>query len=476
MIQKTDRLGRVTTYEYDHLNRLKAEKWYTSQEALDNNPNSPLRTIEYTYDEAGNLTSVTDPDATYEYDEYDGLNRQTGVTQTLAQLTPTLHFGYSYDVGSRMTEASATIGTTDDYSNTYTYNGLNQLVTLTQASQSGGQAVNPKRVDLRYDPIGLLSGITRYASTTTASPVASSGYRYDNLGRTTEIAHVGLVSGSTFAESHQYVYDAASRLSQYGNQIDGVSADYGYDPLNQLTSADDANSTFDEDYSYDANGNRVTANGDDYASGPYNRLTSDGTYTYEYDAEGNLKVRTSIATGNYSVYRWDHRNRLAGIEDFDANGTLDPEDDVVIQAVGYAYDAFNQLIVHVVVASGVQATVFSYDNGQVALQFDQSSGGDLEADDLSHRYLWGDAVDQLFADEQVNWSDNSAPDGEVLWAMTDKLGSASDAIDSNADLRVHRRFDAFGGIVEETHYNASGTAVTAGQTGYVDEAFAFTGR
>jgi len=64
----------------------------------------------------------------------------------------------------------------------------------------------------------------------------------------------------------------------------------------------------------------------------------------------------------------------------------------------------------------------------------------------------------------------------VLWAMTDHQGSVHDMIDSNADLRIHRRYDSFGNIEAETHYNASGTTVTSGQTGYLDEAFAYTGR
>ena len=110
------------------------------------------------------------------------------------------------------------------------------------------------------------------------------------------------------------------------------------------------------------------------------------------------------------------------------------------------------------------------------LQFDTTGYGNLAATDLSHRYLWNpQAVDQLFADEQVDWSDEEA-DGEVLSALADHLGSVGDVVDSNGELRVHRRFDGFGNIVDETHYNAGGSAVTAGQTGYVDEAFAFTGR
>jgi RHS repeat-associated protein len=79
------------------------------------------------------------------------------------------------------------------------------------------------------------------------------------------------------------------------------------------------------------------------------------------------------------------------------------------------------------------------------------------------------------ADEQVDWSDSDS-DGEVLWGITDKQGSVADVVDSNGDLRIHRRFDSFGNIVNETHYNTSGSTVTSGQAGYVDEAFVYTGR
>jgi RHS repeat-associated protein len=84
-------------------------------------------------------------------------------------------------------------------------------------------------------------------------------------------------------------------------------------------------------------------------------------------------------------------------------------------------------------------------------------------------------VDQLLADEQVDWSDSDA-DGEVLWTLTDHLGTVRDAVDSAGVLRIHKNYDAFGGVLTERHYRPSGAAVTAGQTGYVDEAFGFTGR
>jgi hypothetical protein len=44
----------------------------------------------------------------------------------------------------------------------------------------------------------------------------------------------------------------------------------------------------------------------------------------------------------------------------------------------------------------------------VVLEFDKSGSGDASDYDLSHRYLWGPAVDQLLADEQVDLSGEEA--------------------------------------------------------------------
>jgi len=52
--------------------------------------------------------------------------------------------------------------------------------------------------------------------------------------------------------------------------------------------------------------------------------------------------------------------------------------------------------------------------------FAEPSTVEQETTNLSHRYLWGQAVDQLFADEQVS---DPEVDGEVLWALTDRQGS-----------------------------------------------------
>jgi RHS repeat-associated protein len=275
----------------------------------------------------------------------------------------------------------------------------------------------------------------------------------------------------------------ANRVTQFTTLLDGVDAEYGYDSGGQLTSVDHVGTSLDEAYDYDFNGNRTdditnSAGTFDYETGPYNRLENDGIYAYQYDAEGNRTRRIDPATGEYTAYQWDHRNRLVLALDYDDSGTPeDDTDDTVVRTVTNVYDPLNQLVRNIVTTNpgGTVKTAFYYDDGQVVLQQNRNTVGAVTAGDLSHRYLWGDAVDQLLADEQIDWSDTDA-DGEVLWAITDNLGSVRDVLDSNGDLRVHRVFDAFGNVVSETHYNTAGSTVTSGQTGYVDEAFAFTGR
>ncbi len=76
--------------------------------------------------------------------------------------------------------------------------------------------------------------------------------------------------------------------------------------------------------------------------------------------------------------------------------------------------------------------------------------GDTAAD-LSHRYLWGDAVDQLLADETVD--DGGAED--VLWTLTDWQGTVRDlaTYDTSTDTTTianHKVYDAYGNVYSET--------------------------
>jgi len=309
LTKKTDRLGRITRYEYNTFDQTTAEKWYDGE--------TLLRTLGYTYDAAGQLTGTSDPDAEYVY-TLDRMGRVTTQTQNITGLMPStspdIEYVSQYNTDSFRTELTAKIGGVNDFKNTYVPDKLQRLTSLIQEG-NGGNAVAAKRVDFAYNDAGQFDTISRYAGTTTSELVANTFYRYDDFGRLDQLVHTTDTTaptsgwGSGIKAGYQYTYDGASRIDEIDSYWDGLST-YGYDETNQLTSTDHASQS-DETYAYDLNGNRSNAT----TIGANNQLLSDGLYNYAYDAEGNRIRRTEIATGLYSRYAYDHRNRLTSVVD-----------------------------------------------------------------------------------------------------------------------------------------------------------------
>jgi RHS repeat-associated protein len=442
LVQKTDRLGRVTEYVYDALNRNTAEKWLDGSSAV-------IREMTFAYDAASQLTSAADPAAAYTYG-YDGLGRLTSQTQAIAGL-PTVQFASTFNAVGRRESLQATIGGTADFKNTYEYDALHRLESLSQGA-NGGHAVAAKQVDFAYNAAGQKTSVTRKEDSNT---VLATSIGYDLAGRLKSIAH-GSIAGYT------YDYDRANRITAIDSLLDGLS-EFNYDETDQLIGADHANQS-DEAYEFDLNGNRVM---EDHEVGANNRLETDGVFNYEYDAEGNQTAKVEISTGNRTEYGWDHRNRLVTITEKDSSGT-------VLKTVDQTYDVFNQWIKRSVDDDGPGAgsavdTYFAYEDSQIVLEWQDSDGPGTNSPTLTHRYLWDNAIDQLLADEQV--SSTSSP-GNVIWPLTDHLGTVRDAVDLDGlslDHVLHRVYNAFGSLEIET--NPSNPSAAA-----ADVLFGFTGR
>jgi RHS repeat-associated protein len=224
--------------------------------------------------------------------------------------------------------------------------------------------------------------------------------------------------GNTLA-SYGLTYDNANRIIQSAG-TDGIQ-DYSYDSTNQLTTADHSTQT-DEAYSYDANGNRTNAG---YGTGTNNQLLTDGTYNYEYDGEGNRTLRTEIATGKVTEYRWDYRNRLTSVQFKDAAG-------VVTKTIEYTYDVNDRRIGKKL--DGVVTERYVYDREQISLVFDGAGS-------QTHRYLYGTQIDQVLADERG---------GTVVWALSDNQGTVRDIVDGNGTILNHVVYDSYGKVVGQS--------------------------
>ncbi len=179
---------------------------------------------------------------------------------------------------------SATIGTTLDFANSYSYDQLQRLTTLVQQGQSGGNAVTAKRITFGYNALSQRTSIDRFQSTGTSNPVAETDFTFDGANRLASLTHV---RGSTTLAGYDYSYDPLSRITEIDSLVDGLST-YDYDQTSQLTGADHASQT-DEAYAYDANGNRNTTG---YVTGDNNRTlesrTSNTTMTTKAIASSGL--------------------------------------------------------------------------------------------------------------------------------------------------------------------------------------------
>jgi RHS repeat-associated protein len=391
------------------------------------------RTISTTYNAASQVTQVSDSSATIDY-TLDNLGRATSIVNTIAGLTPTVTFDQVFSTGSDRTQLKAKISSTNDFKTDFTFDTMGRMTDIVQQSNSGN-TVASKHVTLAYNKVNQFSAFNRYESTGTSNQVATTDFTYDSLNRLTDLDHK---QGGTNLATYDYTYDYASRMTGVNSSQDGQT-DYTHDATDQLTGADHTGQT-DESYSFDANGNRSS-----YTIGSNNLITSDGTFDYIYDDEGNRTTKTDISSSSCTTYTWDYRNRLTAVKDYNSSNVL-------LKETIYSYDTKNRLVKSTYDADGAgggAATTrfWAFDEGiDPLLEFKSGS-----ASDVSHRYLWGPAVDELFADEQPT---NTGSAGNILWGLGDNLGTLRDIADlsgSTTSVTNHRRFGAYGDLVSESN-------------------------
>ena len=192
-----------------------------------------------------------------------------------------------------------------------------------------------------------------------------------------------------------------------------------------------------------------------------------------WHVEGFRRPKPRTATGSDGAWlRWPveslvYRNRLTLVTCYDTYGQASTK------VVDYVYDAFNRLVKETVDPDGasgstsVEQTVFAYDGMNVVLQFEKTGSGAGAATDLSDRYLWGTAVDQILADEKVHYSSGQFVTDAVLWGLADHEGSIRDIVDNTGTVVDHRVFNSFGEMTE----SVPATDFIFGYTGkYFDKA------
>jgi RHS repeat-associated protein len=275
------------------------------------------------YDVAGRVQSLTHPQDTVKYG-YDSASRlQTIVTSSGISLA----YGYDGHLPTDTTWSGPVTGTIHrTYDNNFrataqTINGANAV---SFAYDADGLLVQAGALTLqRNAQNGLLTGTTlgvvndtrsynsfgepvNYTATVSATPVLSTQFTRDKLGRITQ--KVETVGG--VVHTYDYGYDLAGRL-EHVKQDGLVTASYTYDSNgNRLTGPSVPNTAIYDDQdrlrSYAGSTYTYTANGELKTKTTGTLVTS-----YDYDVLGNLKhvILPGGATINYII---DGQNRRIG--------------------------------------------------------------------------------------------------------------------------------------------------------------------
>ncbi|MBO3089224.1 beta-1,3-glucanase family protein [Cellulomonas dongxiuzhuiae] len=281
----TDPLDRVTSYEYD------ARGNVTRVEDPDG------QVTAYAYDRVGRLVSRTDPSGDESSWTYDLMGRRTSMTDATGTT------GYTYDTAGQVTSIDAP---GDEPPFTFTYDGNGRVATTTYPD---GTIVTYGR-----DPDGNIAAVTDNRGSYLAYSVDADGRV------TREGSSAGAVRTFTYLDGLLSAYteqlgaqaptvstaverDANGRIATL--TTDGAATAYGYDEAGQLTSVDGPGDD-DRTYTYDKAGNRATRTTgevlEEYTYDAANQLTAverDGEpwATSTYDGAGRLTHR-DVADGS----------------------------------------------------------------------------------------------------------------------------------------------------------------------------------
>ncbi len=269
-------------------------------------------------------------------------------TQATTQATPFGTLSYTYDAASNLlTMKSSNSGGASD---TYTYDQLNRLSTVTDSSGATTYA---------YDAVGNLQNFTYPNGVTHA-------YSYDTLNRLTQ---VGASKNAVGISNYAYTLGlAGNRLTVA--ELSGRTVNYGYDSLYRLTSeavtSDPHAHDFTNGFTYDTVGNRQQWLVNGSVSNSYSYDADDRLGSDAYDANGN----TIDSLGTPNVYDFENHmithGAVAIVYDGDGNRVSETANGVT---TNYLVDTVNPTGYAQVVdelQSGTVSRTYSYGSERIS--------------------------------------------------------------------------------------------------------------
>lgn len=215
-----------------------------------------------------------------------------------------------------------------------------------------------------------------------------------------------------------YTLDPAGNRSTKQDDLAGVTSNYTYDKIYELTQVTQGSSTT-ESYSYDPVGNRTASLAiPSYTVNTSNELTGTSSASYTYDNNGNTTSKT--VSGGTTDYSWDYENRLSSVTLPSSGGT-----------VTFKYDPFGRRIEKI---SPTTTSIFAYDEGNLVETV--NSSGSVVA-----RYVQGQNLDQPLAMRRGTTTSYYEQDG---------LDSITSLSNTSGALAQTYTYDSFGNTTNST--------------------------
>jgi RHS repeat-associated protein len=458
-LSETDPLGHATVYLYDTLDRL-------TQTNYTDGTNSSI-----TYDKLGQIIAQTNQMGNTTQFEYDERNRHTVTIDALGQRTE-----YTYDIIGNLT----TIKDANLHTTSYEYDALNRrtatIIPLGQRSTSSYNAIgnvtsstdfNGQTIAYTYDVMNRLktkqlgvNNSVNYSYTATglmSSTVDARGttsYNYDQRDRL-------IKQTETDGQTLQYTYDKASNRTSVTTQAG--TTNYGYNRYNELTTVTDKNGGVTT-YTYDKAGNRtkiqmadgtVETRSYDLLNHLVKQETSKASgviagYTYTLDA-GGKKVELLENSDRHVNYAYDKLDRLLTEQITDStNGN---------RTTGYVYDPIGNRVSKTDSVAGV--TTYVYDNNDRLLT--ETNGTKITTstyDNNGNNLTRGDGTSQTTNTWDIEHRlIQSVTDGSTTNYQYDangvRVSSKTNGVETRYLVDSNRPHAS---VVME--YNASGTTIT----------------
>lgn len=342
-----DPLNRPRTYTYDQRNRFRTQQ-------------TPLGTVTFSYDAAGNLTQRLYSDGTnlqYSYDKNDRVVSAPGLTlgyDAEARITASNGLTIGRDADGRMTSLAYAPGKTVNYSynpagslasitdwiggsTTFTYDAAQELVTITRP--------NGVATHLTYDADGRIASITEdIGSSIIVNRDAAGRIKSENRSQPqVPLPAPGLLPLSVDAADQvtAATYDAMGRVIAEG----ALYQTFTWDLASRVTSY--SGSGVSENATYDGFGMRTSLSSQN--------ATSDFVWNYATDLPSLAVVRSPAGDQRYyiyspggtPVYAVDAATNARHFYHFDESGsTVELTDDAGAVTDAYGITPFGETVTH----------------------------------------------------------------------------------------------------------------------------------